>query len=207
MDAPARFDRRHSRLVWVLKVALPLIALAMLSMVFLLAEPVDPTRAIPLAEIDVEERARDPRVSGASFAGVTAGGSALRITADTARTDPGAVLRLESTGLTLELENPDGGRVSVRADHGAIDRGDDHFEMAGAVELTATPGYRVESDLVLGALDRTWLQSPGRVEGEAPAGELRAGNLRVTQDRGAPGSQHLVFSGGVRLLYHPLNEE
>jgi lipopolysaccharide export system protein LptC len=207
MDAPARFDRRHSRLVRVLKVTLPLIALTSLSMVFLLADRPDPALAIPHAEIDVEERARDPRVSGASFAGVTAGGSALRITAATARTDPSAVLRLDATGLTLELESPEGGLVTARADYGAIDRGGDDFEMRGDVLLTATPGYRVESDLITGALDRTWLLSPGRIAGQAPAGELQAGSLRVTQDKGAAGSQHLVFSGGVRLLYHPLEEE
>lgn len=207
MDAPARFNRRHTRLVWVLKVTLPLIALALLSMVFLLAETVDPTRAIPLAEIDVEERARDPRVSGASFAGVTDGGAALRITAETARTDPGAVLRLEVAGLTLELEGPHGGRVTARADHGAIDRGDDSFEMQGAIELSATPGYRLESERITGALDRTWLRSPGPVAGEAPAGELQAGALSVTQQPGTSGSQHLVFTGGVRLLYHPQDQE
>ncbi len=207
MDAPARFDRRHSRLVWALKVALPLTALALLSMVFLFAETVDPTRAIPLAEIDVEERARDPRVSGASFAGVTDGGAALRITAETARTDPGAVLRLEASGLTLALEGPLGGRVTARADSGAIDRGDGYFEMTGAIELTATPGYRLESERITGALDRTWLSSPGPIAGQAPAGELQAGALRVTQNPGERGSQRLVFMGGVRLLYQPQDQE
>ncbi len=207
MDAPARFDRRHSRLVRVLKVALPITALALLSMVFLLAETVDPARAIPLAEIDVEERARDPRVSGASFAGVTDDGAALRITAETARTDPGAVLRLEATGLTLALEGVSGGLVTGRADHGVIDRGNGSFEMRGAIEITATPGYRVESDRITGALDRTWLHAPGPVAGEAPAGELQAGALRVTQDPDRPDSQRLVFSGGVRLLYQPEEQE
>ena len=207
MDAPARFDRRHSRLVWVLKVALPLTALALLSMVFLLAETVDPTRAIPHAEIDVEERARDPRVSGASFAGVTEGGSALRVTAETARTDPEAVLRLEVSGLTLELEGPAGGLVTARADEGAINRGDGYFEMTGAIELTATPGYRLESERITGALDRTWLLSPGPISGAAPAGELQAGALRVSQDPREPRSQRLVFTGGVRLLYHPQDQE
>jgi lipopolysaccharide export system protein LptC len=207
MDAPARFDRRHTRLVWVLKVTLPLVALALLSMVFLLAETVDPSRAIPLAEIDVEERARDPRVSGASFAGVTDGGAALRLTAETARTDPGAVLRLEVSGLTLALEGQSGDEVTARADSGAIDRGSGTFDMRGAIEITATPGYRLESDLIEGALDRTWLHSPGPVSGAAPAGNLQAGSLRVTQDPAAPMSPRLVFSGGVRLLYQPLDQE
>jgi len=207
MDAPAYFDRRHSRLVRVLKVAMPLVALTLLSMVFLLAETVDPTRAIPHAEIDVEERARDPRASGASFAGVTEGGSALRITAETARTDPDAVLRLEATGLTLELEGPAGGLVTGRADHGAIDRGDGTFDFTGAIEMTATPGYRLVSDRITGALDRTWLHSPGPVSGQAPAGDLQAGALHVTQEPGTTENQRLVFTDGVRLVYDPQEQE
>jgi lipopolysaccharide export system protein LptC len=207
MDAPARFDRRHTRLVWVLKVTLPLTALALLSMVFLLAETVDPSRAIPHAEIDVQDRARDPRVSGASFAGVTDGGAALRLTAETARTDPNAILRLEATGLTLELEGAAGGRVTGRAETGVIDRGQGTFEMTGDIEMTATPGYRLHSERITGALDRTWLTSPGPIAGTAPAGQLQAGSLRVTQDRNAPDSQRLVFSGGVRLQYDPQDQE
>ena len=51
----------HSRLVGWLKVVLPLAALAILSTLFLLADLIDPTAAIPYAEVDVEDLARDPR--------------------------------------------------------------------------------------------------------------------------------------------------
>jgi lipopolysaccharide export system protein LptC len=48
----ARADA-HTRVVGWLKVALPLIALALLATLFLLADRIDPDDALPYAEVDV----------------------------------------------------------------------------------------------------------------------------------------------------------
>ena len=58
MAKPPR-DNLHSRLVAILKVALPLIALALLSTLFLFSRKIDPEDAIPYATVDVEDRLRD----------------------------------------------------------------------------------------------------------------------------------------------------
>ena len=197
------FSPFHSRLVMTLKLVLPLTALALMSSVFLLASPVDPERAIPLAEIDVADRARDPRLTGARFAGVTEDGSALRIETRTARSDPLATLRFHTTGLELYLDRADGGRVVVRADEGMIDRASGHFNMQGNIELIADPGYRLRTERVRGALDRTWINLPETVEGIAPAGEIRAGTLTIERAPAPSAGNRLVFAGGVRLIYQP----
>ena len=106
---------RYSRTVGILKVVLPLTALVLLSLVFLTARTIDPRLAITTAEIDVEDRARDPRLSGARFAGVTEDGAALTIVAETARSDPHAALKLDVTGLTLHLEGQSGEDLMAEA--------------------------------------------------------------------------------------------
>lgn len=193
----------YSRLVGLLKLLLPLIAFVLLSLVFLLARPVDPNRAIEAIEIDVEERARDPRISGASFAGVTRDGTALRIVTETARTDPQAMLRFSVTGLQLFLDRREGESVSVRAAAGSVDRGQGVFAMEGDVQLTASPGYQLESEQIRGALDITRIEIPGPLTGMAPAGEISAGNLLITADEGGQSGYLLVFGNGVRLIYQP----
>ena len=193
----------HSRLVMILKLALPLTALALMSSVFLLASPVDPERAIPLAEIDVADRARDPRLTGARFAGVTDDGSALRIETRTARSDPQAMLRFHATGLELHLDRIDGGSVFARADEGMIDRDSGYFSMRGGIELVADPGYRLRSEQIRGALDQTWINMPETVDGMAPAGEIRAGTLTIERAPVPSAGNRLVFGGGVRLMYQP----
>jgi lipopolysaccharide export system protein LptC len=84
----ARRDR-HSRVVGWLKVALPLAALAILSTLFLLSDRIDPEDALPYAEVDVEELAREPRMTAPTYAGMTTDGAALSLTAVEARPSAG----------------------------------------------------------------------------------------------------------------------
>ena len=195
--------KRYSRMISLLKLVLPLTALALLSMVFLLARPVDTTRAIEMAEIDVEERARDPRISGARFAGVTDDGAALRLVTETVRTDPLAMLRFDVTGLELYLDGPRGETIEARAEAGALDRGQGIFSMDGTVEISASPGYRLETGRMTGLLDNTRIEVPGTLTGAGPAGEITAGNLLIEAATTGPAAYKLVFGGGVRLIYQP----
>lgn len=196
---------RYSRLIGVVKVVLPLTALVMLSLVFLLARTIDPTKAIPMADIDVQERARDPRLSGARFAGVTEDGAAISLATETARSDAHAALRLEVTGLDLMVESADGELFAATAADGILDRGAGRFEMSGGLEVQASPGYDLTTERLTGMLDSTLIQAPGVISGIAPAGEISAGNM-VLRVNSVTGSGYvLVFGGGVRLLYQPEN--
>lgn len=195
----------YSRIVGVLKVLLPLTALVLLSLVFLLARTIDPTQAIRTAAIDVEDRARDPRLSGARFAGVTEDGAALTIVTETARSDPTAALRLDVTGLRLSLEGAQGEALSATAAQGVLDRGSGRFEMTGGLTVEATPGYRLTTQTLAGLLDSTRIEVPGTLSGTAPAGDITAGNMTLSVDSTDGQGYMLVFGGGVRLIYQPEN--
>ena len=65
----ARADNAWSRWVALLKIVLPLIALALLSSIFLLSRTIDPTATIPFTEVDVEDRVREPRLTEPKFSG------------------------------------------------------------------------------------------------------------------------------------------
>jgi lipopolysaccharide export system protein LptC len=195
----------YSRIVGILKVVLPLTALVLLSLVFLLARTVDPTRAISSAEIDVEDRARDPRLSGAHFAGVTDDGAALTIVAQTARSDPDAAMRLEVSGLELQLDGAQGERLNASASAGIIDRGRGTFSLEGGLSLDVTPGYRLTTERLSGLLDSTRISAPGVIAGSAPAGQIEAGTMVLQVDSTDGVGYLLVFGGGVRLNYQPSN--
>ncbi len=195
----------HSRIVGILKLALPLTALVLLSLVFLLARTIDPTRAIHSVGIDVEDRARDPRLSGARFAGVTDDGAALMIRTQTARSDPEAALRLDVTGLDLRLDGPNGETLTARAERGTIDRGTGRFDMQGGLRIAAAPGYSLSTERLTGLLDSTRIDAPGPVSGTAPAGEISAGHMQLRVDSRDGAGYLLVFGGGVRLNYQPEN--
>jgi len=195
----------YSRAIGVLKVVLPLTALILLSLVFLLARTIDPTQAIPMTDIDVEERARDPRLSGARFAGMTDDGAALTISTQTARSDPRAALRLEVTGLDLHLADTDGEMLSASSDIGILDRNTGRFEMSGSLAISVRSGYDLTTERLTGLLDSTLIQAPGPISGQSPVGEITAGNMVMRADSTQEAGYVLVFGGGVRLIYHPEN--
>ena len=189
----------------LLKVVLPITALVLLSLVFLLARTVDPRAAISNAEIDVEERARDPRLSGARFAGVTEDGAALTIVAETARSDVTATMRLDVTGLDLRLEGAEGETLQASASSGTIDRGRGRFSLDGGLDFSVSPGYRLTTQTLTGLLDSTQVSAPGTVTGMAPAGEITAGSMELCVNPEGGTGYLLVFASGVRLNYQPEN--
>jgi len=194
-------DNLHSRLVGLLKVVLPLAALAILSTLFLVSQGVDPEDAIPYAEVDVADRVREPRITGAAYAGMTEDGAALSLQAADAR--PGVAGTPDggkATGLTGRLETPDGGVTDLVAGGGQLDAVADRIVLSGGVTLTSSTGYVMQMAGVSVATDRTALDSDGAVTATGPIGSLTAGALHI----GTSGAGYVVvFKDGVKLLYQP----
>ena len=197
-------DRRdfHSRLVGWLKVALPLAALAILSTLFLLSDRIDPNAAIPYAEVDVEELARDPRMTAPAYAGTTEDGAGITLAATSARP------ATEDRGASAErvaalMETPDGQKIALGAATAALDQAAGRLDLAGEVTLETEAGYRLETEALAARLDRTDVSSTTPVTVTGPLGDIRADSFTLTQDPADPGAYLLVFKGGVRLLYLP----
>jgi lipopolysaccharide export system protein LptC len=197
----ARIDT-HTRVVGWLKVALPLTALAILSTLFLLSDRIEPEDALPYAEVDVEELAREPRMTAPTYAGMTEDGAALSLTAAEARpaTDGASAT---AAGLRLELATPDGGRTELLARTAVMDEVARLLVLSGGVTVTTSTGYRLETAEVSAKLDRSGLESRAPVTATGPAGDLRADRMVLSQDIQTPGDYLLVFKGGVRLIYQP----
>lgn len=202
-----RRDNPYSRFVAWAKIVLPLAALALLSTVFLLARNIDPTQAIPFAEIDVEELAREQRISAPNYAGVTEDGAAISVTASTARPDPDSPDRVDATDLEAELITATGARYQLSSQRGEIDSGADMAYLQGGVVVTTSSGYRITSDAMSTSLSRTLLESEGPVQADGPAGRLDAGSMSLAPLPDAEGDDSanhlLVFNKGVKLVYTP----
>lgn len=197
----ARADT-HTRVVGWLKVALPLAALAILSTLFLVARRIDPEAALPYAEVDVEDLAREPRMTAPTYAGTTSDGSALTLSADEAR--PAAEgTPAAAAGLRLELATPDGSRTDLTAATARMDPAAREVVLSGGVVVTTSSGYRLETAEMAAKLDRTGLESLAPVTATGPAGDIRADRMVLSQDPRTPGAYVLVFNGGVRLVYQP----
>lgn len=192
----------HTRLVIWAKVTLPLLALALLATMFLFSRQIDPAAAIPYAEVDVEERAREPRLTHPTYAGVTADGAALSIAAAEVRPDS-ATGAATAQGLTGRMLTPDGATTDLAAASAELDTTAGKMTLLGDVAITTTSGYAINTDTLIANLDQTGLSSPGPVTATSPMGDISANAMMLSQDPQKAGAYLLVFKGRVKMLYTP----
>lgn len=198
----ARAADGYSRAVAWLKILLPIAALAILSTLFLLSRSIDPMQAIPFSQVDIDSLLGDPRITAPNYAGVTEDGTALSLTAKTARPDTADPARASAVGLQATLETPDGVVTRITADQGVVDGGNGQVSLSGAVRFSNDLGYQVDTEGIRFSLDQTALETSGGIRATGPFGSLTAGGM-VLRRLGQSGSYVLVFNGGVKLLYDP----
>lgn len=187
----------YSQFVGFLKITLPLAALALMSTVFLFARAPTQDSTIPYAEI--EEIAREPRLSGAQLSGVADDGSIIELTARTTRPD-GNLISAET--LAAVIDTADGTRIDIRAGQGVIDEAAQTARLTGLARMETSNGYNMETTGFTADLASGRITSDGALEIQAPFGSLTAGQLVIETPEGATG-QVMLFQNGVRLVYTP----
>lgn len=187
----------YSQFVGFLKITLPLAALALMSTVFLFARAPTQDSAIPYAEI--EEIAREPRLSGAQLSGVADDGSVIELTARTTRPD-GDVISAES--LAAGIDTADGTRIDIHAGTGIIDNAAQTARLTGLARMETSNGFEMETSGFTANLATGRITSDGPLEVQAPFGSLTAGLLVIETPDGGDG-QVMLFQNGVRLVYTP----
>lgn len=192
---------RHTHLVGILKIVLPLMALAILASLFLFSRVIDPEDAIPYASVDVADRVREPRMTDAAYSGMTTDGTSLRFSAAEAK--PGATANLIS--VTGTLITSEGSRTELAAENIQIDNAAGLAHLAKGVEITTSTGYVIQTNDLTVALNQTSAISDGPVTAEGPLGQLEAGGMQLTKAIAPDAPYLLVFNKQVRLLYKPAN--
>ena len=198
----AAADNRYSRLVQLGRVVLPLAALGLFSTLFLFARDIDPTRAVSLAEVDVEQLAREARVGRPVYAGVTADGTAVLLRAERARPEAGDPARMTAEAVEGTFESPSGTVARVAAAGALFDSPAQRAELDREVRVQTADGWQLRSDRLEIDLPAGLLVSPGPVVADGPLGRLQAGAMRIDRS-GRAGRETVDFAGGVRLLYDP----
>lgn len=192
---------RYTRLINWLKILLPLVALGILSTLFLVSERLDPEAAIPYAKVDVERILREQGITKPTFGGVSADGSAISLSAAAVRPGGERRERLTGTDMSATISTPDGGRLEIASPEGIVDAGTREAIFTGGVRLESSTGYAVEAERIEASFAEARAISAGGVTATGPAGSLEAGSMALT--KAADGSYLLVFKDRVRLVYRP----
>lgn len=194
----------YSRLVGFLKVALPLVALALLSTLFLLSDKIEPGSTVPFADGEIAQRVTGQQVTGPLFSSATARGDMITLrTRQLVQDDSGTNRALD---VTLRVEFAGGGRASLVSDTGTFGLGENTARLSGNVLIESSTGYLMHTEEIAARLTGLDIRAPGKVRGAGPAGDLTAGAMHITDREDGTGAQ-LLFTDGVKLIYEPKQSE
>ncbi|MDO5612723.1 MAG: hypothetical protein Q4G14_05700 [Paracoccus sp. (in: a-proteobacteria)] len=189
----------RTRIVRWLRVLLPLLALAILSTLFLLGRKPGVAPNIPYAQVDAEDMARDPRITAPHYAGVTPDGAQISLSAAEASTDP-ADGRLRS--LQMDWRAPGDGGLTASLAAPLAETSPDSVHLSGGVQMQTSSGWRLTAPDITAMMTDDRISASEGVAATAPFGRIEAGAMDLVPD-GAGAGHVLNFTGGVRLLYQP----
>ncbi len=198
---PRRRDA-HSRFIGLLKLVLPLAALAVLSSLFLVARTINPEDAIPYADVDVADRLREPRMTLPVYATVTQNGAALKFTAAEARSDDQGGPSTASN-VVGELITPSGKRTDLVAQKGTFDSAKKTVYFEGDVVVVNTDGWKIESEDLTSSIVSTAIKTDRLTRVSGPNITITAQSMDLATNPDNADSHVLVFKHNVKLVYLP----
>lgn len=186
-----------SRTVTLIKIILPLTALTILSLLFLLSRKVDAVFDLSESPDAPGQTLNEPR-----FSGTAKDGSQITASARRAYPAAGNPKAIGADGLRLDIALKDGSSVAIAAPVGVIDSEAREMRFQGGVVLTSSQGYEIRSADVLVGYDEPRFATGTTIDATAPMGTITADGLRL--DAGTAKDEFLlVFTGHVRLVYDP----
>lgn len=193
----------HSRIVTILKLGLPLIAVAMLAGLFLNSQDGRGGGELVFSPADLELLGEGMRVSRPVFSGVTDGLDRFRFTAETVTPDAAPPTRAAIQTLSGRIEFSGGTQIDLKSETADVDLKTRRMTLQGGVEAQTGDGYVFRAKEAQVDLDLGGLTAKGSVSGDGPMGRIDARSLAVSPPRGDDKARTFLFQDDVRVVYAP----
>ena len=219
--APRPAGAGYSRAVRWLKIGLPLLALGLLSTIFLVPREVDFEGGLVYTSADLLALGEGLAVTRPRIAGATEKGEPFVVEAESASPDGPDPTRIDMAAVRAEFEQLDGRRIQLQAETGTLRPKEESLTLEGDVTLTTSDGYEVRTRTVLADLRAGTVEAPEAVSAQGPDGTIESASFRAlrvrdgeakddARDVGAPDlaaglspGDYLWFEGGVRVTWTP----
>ena len=192
-------DSYSAFVVWV-KTLLPIVALGMLSTIFLFSGKVDVTQSLPYAKLNIAEIVREQRITKPYFSGVSNNGTEITLSAAYASSDKQDSDILNITDLSIILTSENAKTVRITAGLGVLDAAKQKAIVSRNVYLTAMPGFWLKTNGLTVDLKQGVATADTVFQSITALGTIDAGNMLVKM---ITDDQQIVFTNGVRLIYYP----
>ncbi|WP_198154834.1 LPS export ABC transporter periplasmic protein LptC [Oceanibaculum pacificum] len=189
----------YSRLVFLLKVLLPSVAVVLVGLVIVWPEFMSDDSRFRLGAVKVDVRdAETLNMVNPRFVGTDERNRPFIVTADSAnqsRADSALVtLAAPKADMTME----DGTWVALTATNGLFDRNQQAVDLGGGVNVFHDSGYEFRSEKA--RIDMQTGEASGNqpVEGQGPLGQVEAQGFTIL-DKGA----RILFTGKAKMVTYP----
>ncbi len=196
---PRRYSALHSRVVNLLKVLLPAVAVGLVAMVLLWPQlnPIDQRFRLRAVGVNIEDL-ENLRMVNPRYVGTDSQNQPFTLTADQA-------LQLSGEGNLTDLTKPkgditlkDGTWLALSAETGVYRKQDEILDLEGKVNLFQDGGYEIVTPKARIQLDKGHAAGDSPVTGQGPDTELEGQGFRI-YDRG----ERVIVTGQSRLLIRP----
>ncbi|WP_366655429.1 LPS export ABC transporter periplasmic protein LptC [Fodinicurvata sp. EGI_FJ10296] len=185
--------RAHSRFVSLLRIVLPLLVLAIVSLIFLWPQLRD--AGLPATTVSISTSGGDTTVLNPRYEGTDAGDQPYRITAAQATRPADSADRLDLQEPVAEMTLTSGRRVTIDSVSAVYNETTEDLVMRGDVELHRDDGYVFRTSEAHANVGEQVVWGDQPVTGSGPAGTIDAEGFRV-EDSG----NTIIFTGQSRLV-------
>jgi lipopolysaccharide export system protein LptC len=193
----------HSRVVAILKVGLPLLALAMLGSLFVLTGQDEPQGELAFSPADLAGLASGMEVLNPVFSGTTNTNDTFRFTASVVVPDAAPPTRAQARTVAGRMTFVGGRAVDLTAATADLDLETRLMQLAGDVRVATSDGLELEAERMDVDLRAGTLDAEEAVTATGPMGSIAAARLHVRPDPAIGDNRLFLFEGGVRLVYDP----
>ena len=195
----------HTRLVRILKTALPLVAIALLSTVFLVQENENNEGGLVFSSADLATLGDGLAINNPRIEGTTRDGNAYLITAEKAVPDQSQAERIEMSAFSAITRYSSGLSVEVHSPRAVAVLPSQNFSMLDHVSFRTSDGYTGNAGSADVDVKSGTLVASGGVSVDGPTGRIEADRLsvqsRFDENGDATDNPILKFEGGVALRF------
>ncbi|MFT6773807.1 MAG: lipopolysaccharide export system protein LptC [Paracoccaceae bacterium] len=168
----------YSRAVRWLKIGLPLLALGLLSAVFLLPRDTGFDGGLIYSTADLLKLGEGLTVSNPRFTGTTEKGEPFVVSAVAAIPDGPDPTLVTLDAPRAEIDQS-GRSITLTSAAGSLRPKDNTLALTGGVTLVTSDGYRVTTDRIEANIKDGAMRAPGPVRAVGPQGAIEAGSFRA----------------------------
>ena len=193
-SAMAAYER-HSSFVTIMKIALPLGAAVLLMIVLFYSGIFDKRDKLDITFREIASLNNDLRMVSPRINGLDTSGRPYLLTADTAtqsKTNPSQIA-LDNVQADLKLTDGDDW-VSLSSTTGLLDTETEQIRLSPKIDVYASTGYEFHGSSGLVDFRKGIFSTDDPVEGQGPAGTLRADSMTADNE-----TRKIIFVGHVKM--------